>query len=134
MAEVALDPHAVWEEIERRGQTYAPMPAERRSPGGRALRLRALRPVVCRPTATGRCPRCGSWVHERKPESITRTWALVTAAIVLYIPANVYPVLTVIQLGAGAQHHNGRRRGAPGFRHVSACSPCVLRQHRGAPC
>ena len=29
-----------------------------------------------------------------------RTWAFVIAAI-LYIPSNVYPVLTVIQLGAG---------------------------------
>jgi paraquat-inducible protein A len=40
-------------------------------------------------------------VHERKPNSVSRTWALVLAAIVLYIPANVYPVLTVMQLGAG---------------------------------
>ena len=35
------------------------------------------------------------------PTASTRTWALVIAAAVLYIPANVYPVLTVIQLGAG---------------------------------
>jgi paraquat-inducible protein A len=40
-------------------------------------------------------------VHERKPGSIARTWAFVIAATILYIPANVYPVLTVIQLGAG---------------------------------
>ena len=40
-------------------------------------------------------------MHERKPDSVARTWALVIAAAVLYIPANVYPVLTVIQLGAG---------------------------------
>jgi paraquat-inducible protein A len=101
-AEVALDPHAVWEEIERRGQTYAPMPAEAPlawRPGAAGCERCGL---VCVPAdSDGRCPRCGSWVHERKPESITRTWALVTAAIVLYIPANVYPVLTVIQLGAG---------------------------------
>jgi len=50
----------------------------------------------------GKCPRCGSAVHERKPGSIVRTWAFVIAAAILYIPANVYPVLTVIQLGAGA--------------------------------
>jgi len=57
---------------------------------------------VCVPAETGeRCPRCGSHVHERKPDSVARTWALVIAAAVLYIPANVYPVLTVIQLGAG---------------------------------
>jgi paraquat-inducible protein A len=40
-------------------------------------------------------------VHERRPASIVRTWAFVIAAAILYIPANLYPVLTVIQLGAG---------------------------------
>jgi paraquat-inducible protein A len=49
-----------------------------------------------------RCSRCESILHVRKPDSIARTWALVIAAAVLYIPANYYPVLTVVQLGAGA--------------------------------
>jgi paraquat-inducible protein A len=40
-------------------------------------------------------------VHERKPDSLNRTLALVIAGVILYIPANVYPVLTVIQLGSG---------------------------------
>src|SRR5207302_10129736 len=48
-----------------------------------------------------RCPRCDSTLHERKPNSVARTWALVIAAAVLYIPANYYPVLSVVQLGAG---------------------------------
>lgn len=48
------------------------------------------------------CPRCGSALHAaRKPESLSRTWALLAAATVLLIPANVYPVMTVIQLGQG---------------------------------
>lgn len=101
-AEVAFDPHAVWDEIERRGQTHAPMPAEAPlawRPGAMGCEGCGL---VCVPAETGgQCPRCGSRVHERKPNSVSRTWALVLAAIVLYIPANVYPVLTVIQLGAG---------------------------------
>ena len=101
-AEVALDPQAVWEEIERRGQTHAPMPAE----GPPTWRPGAMGCEGCGlvsvPAETdGRCPRCGSWVHERKPNSVSRTWAFVLAATVLYIPANVYPVLTVMQLGAG---------------------------------
>jgi paraquat-inducible protein A len=49
-----------------------------------------------------RCPRCESVLHPRKPDSVARTWALVIAAAVLYVPANYYPVLTVMQLGAGA--------------------------------
>jgi paraquat-inducible protein A len=48
------------------------------------------------------CPRCDSKVHARKPDSIARTWAFVVAASVMYIPANYYPVLTVMQLGAGS--------------------------------
>ena len=101
-AEVTLDPHAVWEEIERRGQTHAPMPAEAPlvfRPGAAGCEGCGL---VCVPAeGDGRCPRCGARVHERKPDSLARTWALVIAAAILYVPANVYPVLTVMQLGAG---------------------------------
>jgi paraquat-inducible protein A len=47
------------------------------------------------------CRRCDSRLHYRKPNSILRTWALIIAAAVLYVPANYFPVLTVVQLGAG---------------------------------
>ncbi len=50
----------------------------------------------------GRCPRCGARVHFRKPDSIGRTWALLAAAMVLYIPANVLPVMNTSSL-FGAQ-------------------------------
>ena len=39
------------------------------------------------------CARCGTALHSRKPDSIIRTWALLIAAYVLYIPANILPVL-----------------------------------------
>ena len=39
------------------------------------------------------CSRCGSRIHERKPNSISRTWALVITAYVLIIPANLMPVM-----------------------------------------
>jgi paraquat-inducible protein A len=45
------------------------------------------------------CPRCGSRLHSRKPNSIARTWALVIAAFVFYIPANVLPITRVISFG-----------------------------------
>lgn len=45
------------------------------------------------------CPRCGAALHLRKPNSLARTWALVIAAIVLYIPANLYPILILESLG-----------------------------------
>jgi len=47
------------------------------------------------------CPRCGSAIHLRKPASIQRTWSLLIAAGLLLIPANIYPVMTVIQIGQG---------------------------------
>lgn len=39
------------------------------------------------------CTRCGSILHFRKPHSVARTWALVMAAYVLIIPANLLPVM-----------------------------------------
>jgi paraquat-inducible protein A len=45
------------------------------------------------------CPRCGERLYVRKPESLSRTWALVIAAIIFYIPANVLPIMKVTSLG-----------------------------------
>jgi paraquat-inducible protein A len=39
------------------------------------------------------CPRCGSHLHLRKPHSIGRTWALLIAACILFIPANLLPIM-----------------------------------------
>ncbi|MGW8194559.1 MAG: paraquat-inducible protein A [Desulforhopalus sp.] len=46
------------------------------------------------------CPRCGVLLHSRKPGSIARTWALVIAAFIFYIPANVLPVTHTTGLGS----------------------------------
>jgi len=35
----------------------------------------------------------------RKPNSLQRTWALVLAAMLCYLPANLFPVMTVVSLG-----------------------------------
>jgi paraquat-inducible protein A len=48
------------------------------------------------------CPRCGAPLHERKPNSLARTWALVVAAAIFYIPANVLP-MTITSSIAGTQ-------------------------------
>ena len=39
------------------------------------------------------CVRCGSPLHRRNPDAVARTWALLLSAAILYIPANLYPVL-----------------------------------------
>jgi len=45
------------------------------------------------------CGRCGSRLHERIPDSLQRTIALLVAAAVLYVPANVFPIMSTDQLG-----------------------------------
>jgi paraquat-inducible protein A len=49
--------------------------------------VRALR------VAQPRCPRCRAHLHERKPHSLGLTAVLLALAAVLYIPANVLPVM-----------------------------------------
>ncbi|PVX76277.1 paraquat-inducible protein A [Paraburkholderia unamae] len=44
------------------------------------------------------CPRCGSAMHLRKVASLSRTWAFLAAAVVLYVPANVLPVMDTSSL------------------------------------
>jgi paraquat-inducible protein A len=91
----ALDREAVWERLDRRNLT-----------GGSDGSADAVGCETCGLVSVPepddpRCPRCASALHERKPDSVARTWALVIAAAILYIPANYYPVLSVVQLGAG---------------------------------
>ncbi|MGZ7459137.1 paraquat-inducible protein A [Pseudomonas sp. Ma2-10] len=47
------------------------------------------------------CTRCGALVRARRPNSVMRTWALLVTAAVLYIPANLLPIMTVSSLGQG---------------------------------
>ncbi|MEO4049275.1 paraquat-inducible protein A [Pseudomonas sp. CAU 1711] len=47
------------------------------------------------------CARCGARLHARRPNSIARTWALLITAAILYVPANLLPIMTVSFLGKG---------------------------------
>jgi paraquat-inducible protein A len=57
-----------------------------------------LRPVD--KAEPGYCPRCGGEVVLRRHHSVQYTWALVIAAAICYIPANVLPVMTTTTLGS----------------------------------
>ena len=48
------------------------------------------------------CARCGSHLHLRKPDSMARTWAFLIASYILYVPANVLPIMHTSSL-FGAQ-------------------------------
>lgn len=48
--------------------------------------------------APAACPRCGAHVAPRKPASLSRTWALLIAAVILYLPANLLPIMQTSSL------------------------------------
>ncbi|SAL47153.1 PqiA family integral membrane protein [Caballeronia udeis] len=48
------------------------------------------------------CPSCSASLHLRKPDSLKRTWAFIFAAMILYIPAVLLPVMVTSTL-FGAQ-------------------------------
>ena len=92
--EAWIDEDALWEAIARR------------APPQRTTRVGALIGCdTCHLANRGRpgdaCQRCAIPLRHRKPESVARTWALLITAAILYVPANLYPVLTVIRLGRG---------------------------------
>jgi paraquat-inducible protein A len=47
------------------------------------------------------CARCDTALHHRVKNSLETSWALLITAVVLLIPANLYPVMTVIRFGQG---------------------------------
>lgn len=50
------------------------------------------------------CPLCGTRLHPRLVNSFQRTAALLLSAFCLYIPANMFPIMTVTRLGVGEPH------------------------------
>ena len=52
------------------------------------------------PGAVAECCRCGTAIGRRRVDSLNRTAALALAALILYVPANVYPILRMEFYGA----------------------------------
>ena len=52
----------------------------------------------------GYCPRCDAPMRRRKPQATLRCILLVACAVILYVPANLYPVMTIIKLSRGGGH------------------------------
>jgi len=51
--------------------------------------------LVSKESEQSHCPRCGAIVRARRPDSVSRTIALLMAAVLLYFPANLYPIATI---------------------------------------
>ncbi len=106
LADVSMDEQAVWEAMEppnrrRRDGIRARAAAEGADTAHRWRIGCDTCGMVSRAAPGTACPRCGYRLRDRKPGSLQRTCALMLAATVLYLPANMFPVLTVVQLGAG---------------------------------
>jgi paraquat-inducible protein A len=54
--------------------------------------------------AATQCPRCGVALPARKPESLQRTVAYLIASAILYVPANLMPVMTTTSVLGESQH------------------------------
>jgi paraquat-inducible protein A len=54
------------------------------------------------PGSEQRCPRCDARVHMRRPNSLVRTWSLVIAAFVMYVPANVFAMMVISHMGSSS--------------------------------
>lgn len=50
------------------------------------------------------CTDCGSDIHARKEGSVQKTLAFTIASLVLYIPANVLPIMTVSGIGGAEEN------------------------------
>jgi paraquat-inducible protein A len=101
-ADAAFEPQAVWDALESRGVMAAPARVAPK-PAGRPIGCHCCRRVAhARPGEP--CARCGTPLHHRKPNSTARCLALIAAAAILYIPANLYPVMNIVTLGRGGPH------------------------------
>ncbi|CAE6850506.1 Intermembrane transport protein PqiA [Paraburkholderia nemoris] len=108
-ASSAFDPHELWQRMGDR-HSGAPDPDQLAAPSARTAMASGL--MTCHSCGLlvksdahvydASCPRCGSHLHARKPASYARTWAFLIAAMVLYIPANMLPVMNTSSL-FGAQ-------------------------------
>jgi len=45
-----------------------------------------------------RCPRCGDPLESHRKGSLEQTWAWLAAAVLLYIPANLLPIMSTVNL------------------------------------
>ncbi len=79
-----LDNAAIWRDI-------APQPRV----GEGAVTCPSCDLVLALADEGRRCPRCGATAHARHPNAVGRAMALTVAGLILYVPANIYPIATL---------------------------------------
>ncbi len=103
-ADAALDRESVWQALDEVDKDTTRHAAERPSKAARAGTPQLIGCECCdfvNNTYPGeKCARCGATLHKRKAGSIGSSAAFLIAAAVLYVPANIYPVMTITTLGS----------------------------------
>ncbi|HEY1692773.1 MAG TPA: PqiA/YebS family transporter subunit [Polyangiaceae bacterium] len=98
--DATIDREAIWQSLD----AGSPRPGRNRAPRSASGDAKLIGCVACRHVANAkegeRCPRCLHRLSAREG-GLGRVWALVVAAALLYVPANVLPVMTVERLGRG---------------------------------
>jgi paraquat-inducible protein A len=99
----SLDTDLVWDTLETQAEPAAPVeqPTEQ-WPNASRQSTQLIGCYCCslinRAESGTWCTRCDTVLRTIKPDSVLRTWAFVIAALALYIPANIYPVMLITQL------------------------------------
>ena len=90
LASLKLDEQSVWDALPPRNSSIAP-----RHP----ISCQTCELLLDAAREHSACPRCGATIRRRKPDAIARTLALVIAGYLLYVPANLLPVLSIERFG-----------------------------------
>lgn len=99
-----LDSERLWRYAEEAG--LAPASADPGLPADQLATCRCCGHVQAfRPTGdVDACGRCGSRIHKRRPDMAPRVWAFLIAAAVVYIPANVLPMMEIRSVLGASRH------------------------------
>jgi paraquat-inducible protein A len=95
LALTQLDGRTLWEALPLRAHTRK---------GEKTIACTVCDLVVTGTEEGQKCPRCADTLYVRKPDALRRTTALVMAGFLLYVPANVIPVLTTVRLGRAEEN------------------------------
>jgi paraquat-inducible protein A len=90
LASLKLDEQSVWDALPPRNSLNA---------SKQAISCETCELMIDAAREHSACPRCGARIRRRKPDAMRRTLALVIAGYLLYLPANLLPVLSIERFG-----------------------------------
>ncbi|HEY4972093.1 MAG TPA: paraquat-inducible protein A [Steroidobacteraceae bacterium] len=90
LASLKLDEQSVWDALPPRNSLNAPK---------QPISCETCELMIDVALEHSACPRCGARIRRRKPDAMGRTLALVITGYLLYVPANLLPVLSIERFG-----------------------------------